>query len=630
MAFGHDLVAAAISFALAMYLRLGNAMFTPAHEIWLLQCGLFAVTCFFVFWMTGVYKGVWRYVSVRDLAVILQAVTLAVVLFVPFSFILTRLEGMPRSVPVITWFVMLCVLGGSRLLIRLMKEGRLMSFWQAHSAQRTKVLLVGAGAEAEHFIRATLNDLDSPYEVVGVLDDKGTRVGREIHNIPVMGTMSELKRVVKQLKRESKPPARLVLTKSASRGGDYGTFSTEAEKLGLSLSRLPAMTNLSHGEKAETQLQPIALEDLLGRPETVLDQQAIAALVTGKKVLVTGAGGTIGSELSMQIAALGPSELVLLDSGEFNLYAIEMHVREKFPLIKMVALIADVRDNSRIQQIFTQYTPALIFHAAALKHVPIAEMNVRETILTNIMGTANVANAAASTGAETMVLISTDKAVKPSNVMGATKRAAEQYCQALDHAQKAKTRFLTVRFGNVLGSTGSVVPRFREQLAKGGPLTVTHPDITRYFMTVREAVELVLQASAHAAKQDGVRGRIMVLDMGKPIKIADLARQMIRLAGLKPDTDVQIHYTGLRPGEKLHEELFSESEQLSPAGADGVFLAAAAPMPLSDVRQSIDKMLSDAADAGASEQVLRSHIGRMVPEFTGAEIVQFPKKSAQA
>ncbi len=628
LAFGHDLLAASFAYALSMYLRVGDALFSMAAQMWLTQMGLFAVTCVFVFWATGVYKGVWRYVSVRDLGVILQAVTLAVIAFVVVSFLLTRLDGMPRSVPGIVWFVVLCVMGGSRLFVRLLKEGRLLTIGQAKQHTRTKVLLVGAGDEAEHFIRATINDTESPYQVVGVLDDKGNRVGREIHTVPVMGTMDDLTKVVKELKSKALPVARIVLTKSASRLGNYEAFSMEAEKLGLSLSRLPAMTNLSHGSKAEANLRPIALEDLLGRPETVLDQNAIASLVHGKKVLVTGAGGTIGSELSQQIAALAPSELVLIDNGEFNLYAIEMAVREKNPHLNLVAQIADVRDAARVQKIFETYNPALIFHAAALKHVPIAEVNVRETVLTNVLGTYNVANAAAANNSTAMVLISTDKAVKPTNVMGATKRVAEHYCQALDQEQRVKTRFLTVRFGNVLGSTGSVVPRFQEQLAKGGPLTVTHPDITRYFMTVREAVELVLQASAHASKQDAVRGRIMVLDMGKPIKIADLARQMIRLAGLKPDVDVKISYTGLRPGEKLYEELFSDSEQLSPSGADGVLLAAAVPMAMNDVKSRIDSLIGATKDAGVDEKILREGIASLVPEFTGAEVVPFPKKSA--
>jgi O-antigen biosynthesis protein WbqV len=535
-------------------------------------------------------------------------VTIAVLVFIPVSFILTRLDGMPRSLPGIVWFVLIAFMGGGRLLYRMLKEGRISNIMQ----QRINVLLVGASDEAAHFIRATLSDKESPYHVVGVLDDKASRVGREIHGIAILGQMNELARVVSELKTKGHPPSRLILAQSAGRMGHFEDFSATAEKLGLGLSRLPAMTDLRENL---TRLQPIALEDLLGRPETLLNKDEIAALVTGKKVLVTGAGGTIGSELSRQIAALKPRQLLLLENGEFNLYTIEISLREAFPALDLVARIADVRDATRINSLFDTYTPNLIFHAAALKHVPIAELNERETILTNVLGTHNVADAAARVKADAFVLISTDKAVRPTNVMGATKRVAEHYCQALDHEQSVPTRFLTVRFGNVLGSTGSVVPRFQEQLAKGGPLTVTHPDITRYFMTVREAVELVLQASAHATKQGQTRGRIMVLDMGKPIKIADLARQIIRLAGLKPEVDIKITYTGLRVGEKLYEELFSDSERLEASGADGVLLAAAAPLPLSTLQPHLQKLITDARTPTADEETLRRDISAIVPDF---------------
>jgi FlaA1/EpsC-like NDP-sugar epimerase len=409
----------------------------------------------------------------------------------------------------------------------------------------------------------------------------------------------------------------LIISKVASRKAGFEHFLSHAQSLGLTLSRLPSITELHENAGVQTNMRPIALEDLLGRAETVLDRQAITAFVQQKRVLVTGSGGTIGSELTRQIAALMPTELALIDSSEFNLYSIEMELREAFPKLTIHAFIADVRDAPRINQLFADYKPHVVFHAAALKHVPMAEVNVRETLLTNVMGTKNVADAAAKFNCDVMVLISTDKAVRPANVMGASKRIAEHYCQALDHDHKGKTRFLTVRFGNVLGSTGSVVPRFQAQLAKGGPLTVTHPEITRYFMTVREAVELVLQASAHATTAGTERGKIMVLDMGNPVKIADLARQMIRLAGLVPDQDIKIVYTGLRAGEKLFEELFSDSEKLSPSGADGVHLAAAAPQPFNEVNSFITSLGTTAQDAHVDEQVLRSAIVKLVPEFTG-------------
>lgn len=623
LAFLHDVAIAALAYVVSLYLRLGSWDFNVRGP-WIEQTALFAAVCGVSYWVTGMYRGIWRYVSVRDLGSIVKAVTLGVVAYVPICFLFTRLQGMPRSVPEILWFVLIGGLAGSRLALRMIKEGRLDSFWASRGVPRVPVLVVGAGDEAERFIRATLQDRESPYRVVGVLDDKESRVGRDIHNVSVLAPMRDLARVVKELKAKGDAPRRLAVSRAASRAGDFGAFLAEAQRLKLNLLRLPALAELQEGAK-RAELPPIDLGDLLGRPETTLEHQAIANFVRGKCVAVTGAGGTIGSELSRQIAALGPSRLILIDNGEFNLYAIELALREAYLTLDITALIADVREGQRILRIFEEYRPNLVFHAAALKHVPIAEANVREALLTNVLGTRNVADAAASVQADAMVLISTDKAVNPTSVMGASKRMAEHYCQSLDHENEAGTRFLTVRFGNVLGSTGSVVPRFREQLMRGGPLTVTDPEITRYFMTVMEAVELVLQACAFGVQKPEARGRIMVLDMGRPIKIADLARQMIRLAGLTPDEDVKIIYTGLRPGEKLHEELFGESERLTPAGVDGVLLAAAEALPFAQVQSLLRDVAVMAQDAASQEAALRLKIGYLVPEFTQAQIEPLKK-----
>lgn len=615
--FAHDCVAAAAAFAFSMVLRLGwNDLLAKPVEPWLTAMVIFVITAAAVFASTGLYRGVWRYTSVRDLASIVKAVTIAVLLFVPICFLLTRLEGTPRSLPGILWFVLIFFLSGSRLLVRLLKEGRLDSFWRINRQDRINVLLVGSMDEMEIFIRALQLDKQAPYHIVGALDDKGNRTGRAVHHVAVLGGMHDLAQAVKTLKAKGDAPARIILSRSASRTKNFDAFLAEAQALGLSLSRMPSMTDLQDGSDAKTAIKPIALEDLLGRPETLLNREAITALVRGKNVLVTGAGGTIGSELVRQIGALSPAQITLVENSEFNLYAIELEMREAYPALPLHAVLADVRDAARLDQLFGQHRPALVFHAAALKHVPMAEANVRETMRTNILGTKNVADAARKYAAAAMVLISTDKAVRPANVMGATKRIAEHYCQALDHDATSTTRFLTVRFGNVLGSTGSVVPRFREQLAKGGPLTVTHPEITRYFMTVREAVELVLQASAHATTHATERGKIMVLDMGAPVKITDLAKQMIRLAGLRPDDDIKITYTGLRPGEKLYEELFSESEQLTPSGADGVLLAAAAPMALATIHAALQDIASTTQNLGVDDSILRENIHALVPEFT--------------
>lgn len=617
LAFVHDTAMAAFAFILALYLRLGTdwSPLPPADIA--ISLLMFTTTCSIIFWIAGLYRSIWAFSSVRELLQIFRAVTIAVAAFVMFAFVTTRLAGVPRTVPFIAWFILMAGLGGSRMALRVLRERRLSSLWERSGGGRVNVLLIGAGDEADLFMRAVSTNPQSPFNVVGIVAENSKRVGRSIHGVEVLGTASELPSLIQKLHARGKAPTRLVLTRSVTRfnGTLVAQLLDQAASMGLSLSRLPALTELRNDVTAAFTMrdQPLALEDLLGRPETKLNRDEILKLAKGRRVLVTGAGGTIGSELVRQIAALEPKQLFLLEFSEFNLYKIEMEIRETLPHLNVRGLMADVRDAVRLTQIFQDEKPELVFHAAAIKHVPIAEENIRETILTNVHGTRLVADCAAKAGVTAMVLISTDKAVHPSSIMGATKRLAEMYCQALDLASTG-TRFITVRFGNVLGSTGSVVPRFQEQLAKGGPLTVTHPDITRYFMTVREAVELVLQASALGVQPGDQRGKVLVLDMGQPIKIADLARQIIRLAGHRPDEDIKITYTGLRPGEKLHEELFAVGEELIPSAADGVKLAKSPTAELTQLRQALTNMI-EALQKNSDEAMAVEHLIRLVPEF---------------
>jgi O-antigen biosynthesis protein WbqV len=617
LAFVHDVSVAALSFWLALYLRLGDDFGSFPLEGTFIASLLFTATCGVVFWAHGLYRSVWAFASLRDLIEILRASTLAVAIFLATDFLTMRLEGVPRTVPFMAWFIMLAGLGGSRMTFRILRERRLSVLWERSGGGRVNVLLIGAGDEADIFLRAVSSNPQAAYNVVGILGENAKRVGRRIQGVDVIGTVDELSDVVAKLRTQMKAPSRLILTRSVSRfnGGFVSQILEQSSALGLSLSRLPALTDVRDDVAAMLSVrdQPLALEDLLGRPETKLNRSDIRAMIRGRKVLVTGAGGTIGSELVRQIAALEPNHLTLVELSEFNLYRIDMETRETYPRQSLRSLIGDVRDSARIKQIFAQEKPDLVFHAAAIKHVPIAEENIREAILTNVVGTRLVADCCLQTGCAAMVLISTDKAVRPSSVMGATKRLAEMYCQALDLSSN-ETRFVTVRFGNVLGSTGSVVPRFQEQLAKGGPLTVTHPDITRYFMTVHEAVELVLQASSLGTRPGDQRGKVLVLDMGEPVKIADLARQIIRLAGLKPEEDVKITYTGLRPGEKLHEELFADSEELIPSAADGVMLGKATTVELSFLRQQLNDYAMRLREGLGEDQSVAKLI-ELVPEF---------------
>lgn len=618
LALGHDVCVAAASYLLALYLRMGDEVFTmPLAQI-VAATLLFMLTCTVTFIGFGLYRGIWAFASIKDMNQILRATMVAVVVFMVSAFVVMRLEGVPRTAPFISWFILMAGLAGPRLMLRIMRERRLSSLWERSGGGRVNILIVGAGDETDLFIRAVNGNPQAPFRIVGIVGENGKRVGRQFHGVSVLGTVEEIPAIVEALRAEDRAPSRLVVTRSISRMNNALTVGLmeQCTHLGLKLSRMPALTELQSDEAGAVTAEkekPIALEDLLGRPETVLNRSAIDHLIHGKRVLVTGAGGTIGSELVRQIAALGPAHLTLLELSEFNLYKIEMEVIETFPLISLRACLADVRDAARLNQIFRDEKPDMVFHAAAIKHVPIAEFNAREALLTNVIGTRLLADCAARAGVTAMVMISTDKAVHPTNVMGASKRLAEMYIQSLD-LMSPSSRFMTVRFGNVLGSTGSVVPRFQEQIARGGPVTVTHPDITRYFMTVREAVELVLQASTLATQSGEERGRVMVLDMGQPVKIVDLARQMIRLAGKRPDEDIKVVFTGLRPGEKLYEELFSPTEELIPSAADGVRLAKCPTVELSQLQQTLESFAT-LLQAGMTETAAIARLEELVPEF---------------
>ena len=507
----------------------------------------------------------------------------------------------------------------------MLKDRHLDLRFERAAPTRVPVLLVGASDEAETFIRAMQRRRDAAYDVVGVLDEKGRRVGRQIHNVPVVGDLGEIDGVVRRMKARGRAPQRLVVTKRNFDGAQLRELLDTANRLGMTLSRLPRLTDFQSGDGAKIEMRPIDVADLLGRPQQVLDYTAMQALIQGRRVLITGAGGTIGSELVRQVSTYGPAELHLVDNAEFNLYSIDQALGERHPDLPRSAELADVRDRQRVERVFADKRPELVFHAAALKHVPMVEMHPTEGVLTNVAGTRNVAEVCRQFAVRAMVLISTDKAVNPTSVMGATKRAAESYCQALDLQTGTRTgdkpgptRFVTVRFGNVIGSTGSVVPLFQRQLAAGGPLTVTDPEVTRYFMTTREAVELVLQASAAGAGAgpDSKPGRIFVLEMGQPVRIAELARQMIRLAGRRPDHDVEIVYTGLRLGEKLDEELFHAREALTPSGVPGILVAQPRTADPQVLSRALDG-LTETARAGDADRTVEQ-LRRVVPEYAAA------------
>jgi O-antigen biosynthesis protein WbqV len=618
---------AALSVVVALYLRLGGDILDYKPPLMITYILSFTVIAGSVFLLTGLYRGIWRYASLPDLFNIARAVTLTVAVFVPLMFVLTRLDALPRSTLLIEWFVLIALLGAPRLAYRLFKDRGLDHIFERAKHPSVPVLLISTKDGADTFIREMMRDPRAVYRVVGVLADTPSRVGREIYRVPVLGTIDALEEVVEQLDRRGRRPQKLIVTAQNFPGAQVRALLERADALAIPLARLPRLTDFRRNlDDAERAVEPIALEDLLGRPQAVLDRDGMAQLITGRRVLVTGAGGTIGAELARQIAAFSPGRLVLFDNGEFALYAIEAELRERFPELALLPLLRDVRERGQVEEVVAAERPEIVFHAAALKHLPMVEANPIEGVSTNVIGSRNVAEAARGFGASLVVMISTDKAVNPTSVLGASKRLAESFCQALDlyEARRRRipygqgTRYVTVRFGNVLGSTGSVVPLFARQLAAGGPLTVTHPEVARFFMTVREAVELVLQASAlsPASETTETRGKIFVLDMGEPVKIVDLAQQMIRLAGLRVDRDIKIEFTGLRPGEKLHEELFHPAEPLMPTANPAIRLAAPRTADYAMLVRALDE-LEENARLRREERVIQL-LERLVPEYRRA------------
>lgn len=555
----HDAAMAGASFVLALYLRLSERIWMHTHQYLVESIFLFIALQLGTMLYFRAYRHVWRYTSLSDLITIARAGTVAVVLFYLTLFGVMRLENVPRSVPIIHWMtLMLCLMGG-RVLLRLAHDRALIARLMGTSSSQVDVLLIGATPQAEMFIRESLRSIDFPYRAVGLIDADIRQRGREIMGTRIYGGFTDIPYVLRKLERRNQRPKRLVLATPNIERLQFETLLSLAQEHNLTIARLPSLTELKGGDRVH-DIRAVAVEDILGRDEAVLDRTAMRALIEGKRVLITGAGGSIGSELVRQIVGHSPAELALFEHSEYQLYLIDQTVTELAPALKHRPIIGDVRDAEQLNRAFAMFKPEIVFHAAAIKHVPLSESNPDQAVLTNILGSKQVADACVAHGTAVMVQVSTDKAVNPTSVMGASKRAAEIYCQMLAQ-DGATTRFVTVRFGNVLNSTGSVVPLFQKQIARGGPVTVTHKDMTRYFMSISEAVQLVLQAAVLGLEEEN-HAPIFVLDMGEPVRIEELACQMIRLAGLRPYEDIDIVFTGLRPGEKLFEELFHDAENL--------------------------------------------------------------------
>jgi O-antigen biosynthesis protein WbqV len=571
----------------------------------------------------GMNRGVWRYASLSDLIAIVKTATVAILLFIAAHFLLTRLQLIPRSTVVIAWAFTVVLLSTPRAAYRLYRNRLEVRRTSRPRLALKRVFLVGANDNADVFLKVIHERSGVPYEVVAILDERGRRTGRVIRGIPVLGGPEDIPKLVRDFERRGQPPAAIILARSRDEYQLHASLErliAIAAEQHLELLRLPNLLEMASID-ADLEITPFKLEDLLQRPPIQHDTTDLAKLIAGHKVLITGAGGSIGSELARQVIGFQPKSLVLVDSSEFLLYSIEKELNNNQPQAPVTALLCNVREKRAVHRLIAAERPDIVFHAAALKHVPIVEMQPLEGIWTNALGTRNVAEACRIAKVKAMIMISTDKAVNPANVMGGTKRLAEMFCQANDvQAEVQGTRFVTVRFGNVLGSAGSVVPLFERQIKAGGPVTVTHPEIERYFMTIPEACLLVMQAAAHALGHDDERGKIFVLDMGTPVKIVDLARNLIRLSGMRPDVDIRIVYTGLRPGEKLYEELFAAREKLVGTGMPAVLAAFPHPVDASMIVRIFDEMerLVEAGDLQGALRLLRS----TVPEFSPGPSIQ--------
>jgi len=612
----HDVAMAAASFICALYLRLGADIIVWPRDTIISGISIFTLVSAVVFLWMRLDRIIWRYASVGDLGRIFRAVILTVIVFVACQFIYNRLDDLPRSFLFIEIFVLTAMIATPRFAYRFCKDGELSTLFERNGHKRIPVILVGAGDGADVFIREMTRGDEIPYRVVGIIDENGARIGRSIRGVPILGGIVAIGEVFDKLCDRGIGPQRILLTNSKIDGESVRRITAAAEAIGVPVSRIPNLIELGKTvtDRDSFSIKPIEMEDVLGRPQRILDISPVEALVAGSKVLITGAGGTIGSELARQVASLQPKEIIILDNSEFLIYQIELALTELYPHIKRRVILGDVRDKIKLQNLMSLASPDIVIHSAALKHVPLVEDNPIEGIHTNILGTWNVAEAALQNDVKTMVLISTDKAVDPTNIMGATKRAAESICQSLDADHKKKTRFVIVRFGNVLGSTGSVIPLFERQIAAGGPLTVTHPEMTRYFMTVKEAVSLVLQAAALSRSENIIeKGGISVLEMGKPLKILDLAEQLIRLSGLKPGEDITIEFTGIRPGEKLHEELFHREEPLVPTIIPGINVASPRIQEVKKLKKELTELRKTVSkeNIGGSMTILK----RLIPEF---------------
>ncbi len=576
------------------------------------------------FYFFDLYRGMWRYTSISDLFNIIKASTISSFLIISFILFTTRFEGFSRSTFVIDWCFTILFITGYRVAIRLYYEQtsgedswlialrNLIGFLTRKESEGKRIVVVGAGDCGEKICREILNNYKMRHNIVGFIDDDPEKTGKKIHGIPVLGSIGEIKIFLQKTKADE-----VLIAIPSATSKEIRKIVDICKDCGTTFKIIPGYGELIDGKVTVNSIREVAYHDLLGREIIKLDAEKIGGYLKGKRVLVTGAGGSIGSELCRQICRFKPESIILYERAESPLYEIELDIRHGFPDVNGISLLADVRDTIQLDKTFTTHKPNVVFHAAAYKHVPMLELQPWKAIENNICGTSNIVEISKKHEVERFVFVSTDKAVRPTNVMGASKRVAEMLVQSQNGCGLSNTRFMIVRFGNVIGSVGSVVPLFKKQIEKGGPVTVTHPDVTRYFMTIPEACQLILQTGAM-----GNGGEIFLLDMGTPIKIAEMARDLIRLSGFVPDEDIKIEYIGLRPGEKLYEELITEGEGVVPTSHEKIMTLKGTDCNLGVLNGFICelKMLSEEQDHSRIKAMLKNIVPEYMPEDKDSRI----------
>ena len=596
LAFSHDALAACLAWYLAYQLRFNFEVPSEFFAVLTLCLPGVVLIQMMGFYLFGLYRGVWRFASVIDLQRIVMSALLTGVVVTAGLFMLRSNFVVPRSVLILDPILLILMMGGSRFLYRALKEHQLYGL---RVSRGEPVIIIGAGPTAVTLTKELARG--DQWRVVGLLDDDKSLHTREVSGVTVLGGLSDLTKAHQRFSFNH-----IIIAAPEMGHADRRAILDAATFLGVKALTVPLFDDLLSGRLTVSQIRPVDVEDLLGRDVVKLDSTGLQALIQSQSVLVSGAGGSIGSELCRQILKFKPSQLICLDISEYALYQLEQAFNSLDSAVELIYVVGDVKNEARLEGLLKRFKPSVVFHAAAYKHVPLMENdNVSEALNNNVLGTYTLARASKAAGVAKFVLISTDKAVNPTNVMGASKRLAEMVCQGLQEEQG--TRFVMVRFGNVLGSSGSVIPKFREQIKAGGPITVTHPEITRYFMSIPEAAQLVLQAGLM-----GAGGEVFVLDMGEPVRIVDLARDMIKLSGLQED-DIAIEFSGLRPGEKLYEELLADDEHTLPTHHEKLRIANVRTVDEAWVAKLIDWV---ANTQNAEELKIQQNLQSWVPEYT--------------